>query len=64
MYSNHEAIMEAVKEISISWNRADVYYDPEEKIYKVHFHTAKQAGGDALVYITEKAITKLIVFGE
>lgn len=64
LYSSNEAIMKAGKEISISWNRADAYYDPEEKMYKIHFHTAKQAGGDALVYITEKAITKLIVFGE
>ncbi len=64
LYSNNEAISKAMKEISISWNRAEAYYDPEEKMYKIHFHTAKQAGGDALVYITEKAITKLIVFGE
>ena len=63
------AIERAKNECTVEWDTADVYYDCELNVWKVHFYTKGtdeiiQLGGDQCIYLDDNGKTLLIVYGE
>ncbi len=63
---DHEqlAISAAEKECTITYDTTDVAYDRTAGMWKVTFSTKGTLGGCQTVYLNDKGITCLIVYGE
>ena len=59
-----EAAERAKNECTIGYDTITVLYDANEKTWSVTFSTAGTLGGCQIVYLNNKGITRLIVYGE
>ncbi len=62
--TKEQAINIAKNEVTIEYDRTDVFYDKECDMYMVVFYTEGALGGCQNVYMNSKGITKLITYGE
>lgn len=58
------AVELAKKECTIEYDTVGVAFDSELRIYRVSFYKEDQVGGNQDVYIDQKGITQLIIYGE
>lgn len=54
----------AERECTIEYDSAAIFFDPAERVWKVHFYTSGMLGGDQSVYLDCSGKTILIVSGE
>ena len=62
--STPEAVERAKNECTIEYNAVTAQYDPDNKIWAISFFTRNVPGGDQTVYLNDKGITLLIIYGE
>ena len=62
--STSEAAERAKSECTVDYNAITAHYDPDNKIWAISFFTRNVAGGDQTVYLDDKGITLLIIYGE
>ena len=62
--TTEEAAERAKNECTIEYDTITVLYDANEKTWSVTFSTAVTPGGCQTVYLNNKGITRLIVYGE
>ena len=59
-----KAVDLAKKECTIEYDTIGVAFDSELKIYRISFYKEGLLGGNQDVYINQKGITQLIIYGE
>lgn len=59
-----QAIRLAKNECTVEYDTISAAFDPVAGMYAIIFWTENQLGGDQTVYIDQKGITQLIVYGE
>ncbi len=62
--SAEQAVELAKKECTVDYDTTDVTYDSEAGIYRISFYKENQLGGNQDVYINQKGVTQLIIYGE
>ena len=62
--STSEAAERAKSECTIDYNAITACYDTDNKIWAISFFTRNVPGGDQTVYLNDKGITLLIIYGE
>jgi len=62
--SKEDVIEQAKKECTVKWYTVQVYCDSTTGIWKIVFNDEGILGGDQTVYMNEKGVTLLIVYGE
>lgn len=62
--TRQQAIDRAKNECTIEYDAADVFYDSTAGIWRVTFYTDGSLGGCQDVYLNDKGLTHLIVYGE
>ncbi len=62
--SAEQAVDLAKKECTVDYDTIDVAHDSETGIYRISFYKKGWDGGNQDVYINQKGITQLIIYGE
>ncbi len=62
--SAEQAVDLAKKECTVDYDTIDVAHDLETGIYRISFYKEGWLGGNQDVYINQKGITQLIIYGE
>ena len=66
---DNEAVEQAAKECPVEWDNTTIYYDLTSKIWKIEFWDTRDTEGYPsyiyqTVYMNDKGVTLLIVYGE
>lgn len=66
---DNEAIEQAAKECPIEWHNTTTYYDLTSKIWKIEFWDTRDTEGYPsyiyqTVYMNDKGVTLLVIYGE